>query len=113
MRISDWSSDVCSSDLQAEAVVELADERPGLGLTPVADALPWEGPEAVLVTHDAHASGHSALHLPELGVLVAGDMGSDIEDRKSVGAGKSVSVRLDQEGRQSITKKNTQKRQAK
>jgi len=64
---------------QAEAVVELADERPGLGLTPVADALPWEGPEAVLVTHDAHACGHSALHLPELGVLVAGDMGSDIE----------------------------------
>lgn len=65
--------------VQAEAVVELADERPGLGLTPVADALPWQGPDAVLVTHDAHACGHSALHLPELGVLVAGDMGSDIE----------------------------------
>ena len=64
---------------QAEAVVELDDERMGLGLTPVDDALPWGGPDAVLVTHDAHAVGHSALHLPDLGLLVAGDMGSDIE----------------------------------
>lgn len=64
---------------QAEAVVELDDEQLGVGLTPVEDALPWDGPEAVLVTHDAHAPGHTALHLPELGVLVAGDMGSDIE----------------------------------
>lgn len=64
---------------QAEAVVELDDDRLGLGLRPVRDALPWDGPEAVLVTHDAHASGHTAVHLPDLGVLVAGDMGSDIE----------------------------------
>ena len=64
---------------QAEAVVELDDERLGLDLVPVEGALPWDGPEAVLVTHDAHAAGHTALHLPELGLLVAGDMGSDIE----------------------------------
>jgi 5,10-methenyltetrahydrofolate synthetase len=64
---------------QAEAVVELDDERLGLGLTPVEGALPWSGPDAVLVTHDAHAAGHTALHLPDLGLLVAGDMGSDVE----------------------------------
>lgn len=64
---------------QAEAVVELDDDRLGLALTPVADAVPWDGPVAELVTHDAHAVGHTALHLPELGVLIAGDMGSDIE----------------------------------
>jgi 5,10-methenyltetrahydrofolate synthetase len=64
---------------QAEAAVELDDERLGLGLTPVEGALPWTGPEAVLVTHDAHAVGHTALHLPDLGLLVTGDMGSDIE----------------------------------
>lgn len=64
---------------QAEAVVELDDERLALSLTPVTGALPWSGPEAVPVTHDAHATGHSALHVPELSLLVAGDMGSDIE----------------------------------
>lgn len=64
---------------QAEAVVALDDARLGLTLEPAAGTLPWAGPEAVLVTHDAHAVGHTALHLPELGVLVAGDMGSDIE----------------------------------
>ncbi len=64
---------------QAEAVVALDDERLGTGLTPVDGALSWGGPEAQLVTHDAHAPGHTALHLPELGVLVAGDMGSDVE----------------------------------
>ena len=64
---------------QAEAVVELDDERLGLSLTPVEGALPWSGPEAVPVSHDAHATGHAALHLPALGLLVAGDMGSDIE----------------------------------
>jgi len=33
----------------------------------------------VLVVHDGHAPGHTALWLPERGVLVAGDMLSDLE----------------------------------
>ena len=51
------------------------------GLTPIpADGLvPWSGPTARLVTHDGHAPGHSAVHLPELGVVAAGDMASDVE----------------------------------
>jgi len=41
--------------------------------------VPWSGPAALFVTHDAHAVGHSAVFFPELGVLVAADMLSDIE----------------------------------
>src|SRR3546814_20826336 len=42
MRISDWSSDVCSSDLGRLAVLQIEDERPAIGsrrfpLVPVAD----------------------------------------------------------------------------
>jgi glyoxylase-like metal-dependent hydrolase (beta-lactamase superfamily II) len=49
-------------------------------LTPLAATeIPWDGPRAVVVAHDAHAPGHGALFLPDAGVLVAGDMCSDIE----------------------------------
>ncbi|UFU06016.1 MBL fold metallo-hydrolase [Ruania halotolerans] len=41
--------------------------------------LPWDGPPAQILTHQAHAPGHSALWLPESRVLIAGDMLSDIE----------------------------------
>ena len=44
-----------------------------------APAIPWEGPEARLIVHDGHAPGHGAVFLPETGVLVAGDMCSDME----------------------------------
>ncbi len=41
--------------------------------------VPWSGPTAVLIEHDAHAPGHSAVFFPDLGVLAAGDMASDVE----------------------------------
>jgi len=44
-----------------------------------ASAVPWEGPTAQLIVHDAHAPGHGAVFLPDTGVLVAGDMCSDVE----------------------------------
>ena len=50
---------------------------PGTALP--ATALPWDGPPALVVSHDAHAPGHGAIYLPDLGVLVAGDMLSDVE----------------------------------
>jgi glyoxylase-like metal-dependent hydrolase (beta-lactamase superfamily II) len=46
-------------------------DRPG--------AIGWDGLNAVIVTHDGHAPGHSALFLPEDAILIAGDMCSDIE----------------------------------
>ena len=48
-------------------------------LGPPADAIAWDGPSALVVTHQGHAPGHSAVFLPDSGTLVAGDMCSDIE----------------------------------
>jgi len=44
-----------------------------------ASAIPWDGPMAQVIVHDGHAPGHGAVFLPDTGVLVAGDMCSDIE----------------------------------
>ncbi|MFF2051838.1 MBL fold metallo-hydrolase [Leifsonia sp. NPDC058194] len=50
-------------------------------LTALPDAaarIPWDGPELRIVEHRAHAPGHAALLIEESGVLVAGDMLSDV-----------------------------------
>ena len=44
-----------------------------------APAVPWDGPAARVIAHDGHALGHGAVFLPDTGVLVAGDMCSDVE----------------------------------
>ncbi len=44
-----------------------------------APVIPWGGPTAQLIVHDGHAPGHGAVFLPDSGVLVAGDMCSDME----------------------------------
>lgn len=41
--------------------------------------LPWSGPRAECVVHDAHAPDHLALFVEQWGVLVCGDMLSDVE----------------------------------
>jgi glyoxylase-like metal-dependent hydrolase (beta-lactamase superfamily II) len=49
-------------------------------LAPLAEPeIPWRGPRATVLAHDAHAPGHGAVFLPDTGVLVAGDMCSDTE----------------------------------
>jgi hydroxyacylglutathione hydrolase len=48
-------------------------------LEPDTARIPWDGPDAQVVVHDGHAPGHGAVFLPETGVLVAGDMCSDVE----------------------------------
>jgi glyoxylase-like metal-dependent hydrolase (beta-lactamase superfamily II) len=49
-------------------------------LVPIAgETLDWRGPQAVIHQHDAHAPHHIAVEIPELNLLVAGDMLSDIE----------------------------------
>jgi len=49
-------------------------------LTPLAaEVIPWRGPQVRVLRHDAHEAGHGALFLPSHGVLVAGDMLSDLE----------------------------------
>jgi glyoxylase-like metal-dependent hydrolase (beta-lactamase superfamily II) len=48
------------------------------GLPAEAELIPWDGPRARIVEHQAHAPGHAALVIEERGVLVAGDMLSDV-----------------------------------
>jgi glyoxylase-like metal-dependent hydrolase (beta-lactamase superfamily II) len=40
--------------------------------------VPWDGPHVRIIEHRGHAPGHAALLLEECGVLVAGDMLSDV-----------------------------------
>ena len=40
--------------------------------------IPWDGPRVRIIEHQAHAPGHTALLIEERGVLVAGDMLSDV-----------------------------------
>ena len=63
---------------------EIADETPldlfGLitGLPAETAQIPWDGPRVRIIEHPAHAPGHAALLIEERGVLVAGDMLSDV-----------------------------------
>ncbi|MGN6425701.1 MAG: MBL fold metallo-hydrolase [Leifsonia sp.] len=48
------------------------------GLPQDAEELPWDGPRVRIVEHRAHTAGHAALLIENVGVLVAGDMLSDV-----------------------------------
>src|SRR3546814_17483318 len=97
MRISDWSSDVCSSDLTHREVSTLFWINAGLGMVaallmvPLAPLLAWFYGEPEL---------SSITLVLGIGFALRG------LDRKSVVEGKSVSVRVDLGGRRIIKKKN-------
>jgi glyoxylase-like metal-dependent hydrolase (beta-lactamase superfamily II) len=63
---------------------DIADQVPldllGLitGLPAETAQIPWDGPQVRILQHQAHAPGHAALLIEERGVLVAGDMLSDV-----------------------------------
>jgi glyoxylase-like metal-dependent hydrolase (beta-lactamase superfamily II) len=48
------------------------------GLPAGMEQIPWDGPRVRIIEHQAHAPGHAALLIEERGVLVAGDMLSDV-----------------------------------
>jgi glyoxylase-like metal-dependent hydrolase (beta-lactamase superfamily II) len=48
------------------------------GLPAEMGQIPWDGPGVRIAEHQAHAPGHAALLIEERGVLVAGDMLSDV-----------------------------------
>jgi glyoxylase-like metal-dependent hydrolase (beta-lactamase superfamily II) len=48
------------------------------GLPAPTARIPWDGPAIRIIEHPAHAPGHAALFIEERGVLVAGDMLSDV-----------------------------------
>jgi len=49
-----------------------------IGLPAETAQIPWDGPQVRIIEHPAHAPGHAALLIEERGVLVAGDMLSDV-----------------------------------
>jgi glyoxylase-like metal-dependent hydrolase (beta-lactamase superfamily II) len=48
------------------------------GLPAETAQIPWDGPRVRILEHQAHAAGHAALVIEGRGVLVAGDMLSDV-----------------------------------
>ena len=48
------------------------------GLPAETTQLPWHEPQIRIIEHQAHAPGHAALWIEERGVLIAGDMLSDL-----------------------------------
>src|SRR3546814_21043548 len=98
MRISDWSSDVCSSDLPG---VFLPRALPG-GLAEHLGGWPRQDP-AVDGRRRPRARRPPARHAGP------GARADDVvdADRKSVGEGKRVSVRVELGGRRIIKKKTT------
>src|SRR3546814_14518301 len=109
MRISDWSSDVCSSDLKVFSQLgrwkqHKKDGKPvliGVGgcvASQEGEAIVKRAPYVDLVF------GPQTLHrLPQL--IDAQRASGKPQDRKSVVSGKSGSVRVDLGGRRSIKKK--------
>jgi glyoxylase-like metal-dependent hydrolase (beta-lactamase superfamily II) len=76
---ADWKARVAEG-LPPEIAEEIPLDLFGLmtGLPAETTQIPWDGPEVRIVEHPAHAQGHAALLIEERGVLVAGDMLSDI-----------------------------------
>jgi glyoxylase-like metal-dependent hydrolase (beta-lactamase superfamily II) len=48
------------------------------GLPAEATQIPWDGPQVRIIEHQAHAPGHAALLIEDRGVLVVGDLLSDV-----------------------------------
>ncbi|BDZ46526.1 MBL fold metallo-hydrolase [Naasia aerilata] len=75
----DWKTRVAEV-MPPEYVEQIPMDLFGLvdGLPAGAAQVPWDGPTIRILEHRAHAEGHAALLVEEAGVLVAGDMLSDI-----------------------------------
>jgi glyoxylase-like metal-dependent hydrolase (beta-lactamase superfamily II) len=76
---ADWKDRVAEG-LPPEIAEEVPLELFGLvtGLPAETMQIPWDGPDVRIIEHPAHAQGHAALLIEGRGVLVAGDMLSDI-----------------------------------
>src|SRR3546814_6541401 len=104
MRISDWSSDVCSSDLYRMSYAIIGFGKIGQAL---AKAFARSGIEVSIATTRAPES--FAADAAAIGAtIIPTTLEEAIKDRKSVVQGKSVSVRVDLGGRRIIKKKSHQ-----
>src|SRR3546814_14031609 len=113
MRISDWSSDVCSSDLHVTADAGRA--RPSWDRSastrrtggpfsshdPADGSIQWPGSRCRRYAGEGDRSARKQRHRTAWRIFFEHRAG----DRKSVVSGKSVSVRVDLGGRRIIKKK--------
>src|SRR3546814_11919216 len=122
MRISDWSLDVCSSDLRSECLASRSGPLDPAQTILIPNHL-TQHPLPSLKTDEGrfvsvfeNSRGQQLILIVDkttkTGQFSAGEAGWRIEnissdkiDRKSVVTGKSVSVRVDLGGRRNITKK--------
>src|SRR3546814_6661634 len=86
MRISDWSSDVCSSDLREPVVLAAQHRLVELERAVLEDAVPEAVPEGIerrVRTFQPAGGGELAEHPPPLpvGLMIAGDVDADLVDR--------------------------------
>src|SRR3546814_1999985 len=90
MRISDWSSDVCSSDLKAASAPFL---------------IPSPAYFSIVRSNARNCAGLTGLPSSAMPQPSIRAFNASPRDRKSVGEGKRVSVRVDLGGRRIIKKK--------
>src|SRR3546814_19956276 len=112
MRISDWSSDVCSSDLPATASAAVAATKIVIVFSIAAlPSIARSDAEHVGEVDPAADGFHMLAGRPvpaDRAAIIVGGLGCAIRgDRKSVVEGKSGSVSLDFGGRRNIKKKKT------
>src|SRR3546814_11297463 len=102
MRISDWSSDVCSSDLHAQ----ICGHWPEDAAAPLDDQCP--AGQGVIRDWNHHGYVQTERNVRFLAddIVSAWKQIGDGKDRKSVVSGKSVSVRVDLGGCRIIKKTN-------
>src|SRR3546814_12602669 len=113
MRISDWSSDVCSSDLKRRPLqVVLLGSAPLLIERGLTESLAGRF-ETLHLPHWSFAEMRAAFGYSLEDYLYFGGIGGPARwlarDRKSVLEGKSVSVRVDLGGPRNIKKKKNKK----
>src|SRR3546814_18767279 len=106
MRISDWSSDVCSSDLAANRTPSQSQSEDQSQTQNPSPAPTW-ATERTHATTALVAAPRSLMHAAATTDLPVDDLAT--ADRKSVVEGKSVSVCVDLGGRRIIKKKQKQK----
>ena len=75
----DWEENLAGG-LPPEHADQIPTHLLGLieGLPAGSTLIPWDGPAVRIIEHRAHAPGHAALLVEQGGVLIAGDMLSDI-----------------------------------
>src|SRR3546814_20787786 len=105
MRISDWSSDVCSSDLRDCRTAQGGRARPSPGRNRSSHRMPQPPQHG---RTDGRTLRQGCRQQP--GRSLCHDRSRRFQDRKSVVKGKSVSVRVDLGGRRIIKKKKANKK---